>query len=759
MRMIADATRTTGCSAALICRQLDGEFVILAATKDGPLKGIKSTAINAEQADYFGALADRYGNPSPVASHSLAGDGAGGQFVSERTLPVNFHTDDGASVQFAAAVRIGGEGEAFLIVLHDEARAELSAAQIYVLHAQAAHLSTMFELADLRDKVDLVDMTVNRPRVERLRLLESVAIHARDSIIITEAEPFDLPGPRIIYCNAAFARATGYSAAEVIGQTPRILQGPKTDPVSKAKMRAAFEVWQPIEIELLNYRKDGTEFWVELSIVPVADDRGWYTHWVSVQRDITERKQAAELAVRMGLAEVENKALAAEIHERKRVEAALFYAAFHDELTHLRNRAFFMERLSAALERLREGQISACSVLFLDLDQFKIINDSLGHVAGDSLLKEVAQRLRDCVRPQDTLARLGGDEFAILIEDADDLKTPVRVAETIIDELRQPVQLGRQSVFPSCSIGIVHSSDPTATPDDLLRDADIAMYAAKRGDLGDYAIFDASMHDNAVARLSLQTDLRQAVDQNQFHLAYQPVVDPTNGSISGFEALLRWQHPVRGTISPDEFIPVAEELGLIGQIGRWVMRESLAQLGEWQKQFSKPDLRMSFNASATEFVAPDFIGELTKTLSDLHLEPGCVEVEITEGIFLHPLPGVESMIEAARRLGVRIALDDFGTGYSSLSYISQYAVDTIKIDKSFIDRVCTDHRTRAIVELIIRLGGTLDLKIIAEGVETREQVALLTDIGCRSVQGYYFSRPLSVLDAADVLNHQQLLPC
>lgn len=509
---------------------------------------------------------------------------------------------------------------------------------------------------------------------------------------------------------------------------------------------------------MLNYRKDGTEFWVELSIVPVADERGWFTHWVSVQRDITERKEAAELAIRVSVAEFENEALASEIDERKRVEAALLHAAFHDSLTNLRNRAFFMERLSVALGRVRDGQISRLSVLFLDLDQFKTINDSLGHVAGDALLKEVAERLKACIPPHDTLARLGGDEFAILIEDDEGLASPVEVAETIIKTLRRPAQLGRQSVFPSCSIGIVQTSDPTVIPDDLIRDADIAMYAAKRSGFGEYALFDASMHDTAVARLILQTDLRQAVDQNQFHLAYQPVVDPTNGSIFGFEALLRWQHPVRGAVSPDEFIPVAEELGLIRQIGRWVMRESLAQLSEWQKQYSKPELRMSLNASATEFAASDFISDLVTTLSDFRLEPHCVEVEITEGIFLHPLPGVESTIQAARLLGLRIALDDFGTGYSSLSYISRYSIDTIKIDKSFIDRVCIDHRTRAIVELIIRLGSTLDLKVIAEGVETQEQVDVLMEIGCRAIQGYYFARPLSAVNAADILLNQGVLP-
>ena len=225
---------------------------------------------------------------------------------------------------------------------------------------------------------------------ERLRLLESVAVHARDSIVITEAEPLDLPGPRILFCNAAFTRATGYSAEEVLGKTPRILQGPDTDPKARARLRAAFTAWQPIELEVLNYRKDGTPFWVELSIAPVTDDKGWFTHWVSVQRDITERRAAETLAQRMRVTEIQNEALANEIVERRRVEAELLYTAFHDSLTRLRNRAFFMDRLGAAIERQKSGDGAACAVLFLDLDRFKVVNDSLGHAAGDTLLKEIS---------------------------------------------------------------------------------------------------------------------------------------------------------------------------------------------------------------------------------------------------------------------------------------------------------------------------------------------------------------------------------
>jgi diguanylate cyclase (GGDEF)-like protein/PAS domain S-box-containing protein len=730
--IVSHVVRATGCATALICRALDGELAVLAGVQHGPLHGVLPVHLGAT----FARTADRVQIQS----------------IDAPPIALGFVGEHGVKVRFAAAVPVACEDLAYLMVLHDHDRPPLSAAQCYVLRAHAAHLATIFELATLREQSDIVDSAEHRANLERLRLLESVAVHARDSIIITEAEPIDLPGPRIMYCNAAFTAATGYSAADVIGQTPRILQGPKTDPVSRERLRRALTDWEPIEIELVNYRKDGTEFWVELSIVPVANERGWFTHWVSVQRDITERKNAEELSGRVRAAESENQALANEILERKRIEAELLYTAFHDSLTRLRNRPFFMDRLKTALSRQRLGETVACSVLFLDLDRFKVVNDSLGHVEGDALLKEVAGRLKKCVRPQDTLARLGGDEFAILIEDATGLSTPVRVAERIIESLRAPVQLNRTIVFPSCSIGIVQTSDTPTVPEDLIRDADIAMYEAKRSGFGDYAIFDASMHKSAVARLALQTDLRRAVEQKEFHLAYQPIVDPTSGSILSFEALLRWEHPLRGAIAPSDFVPVAEEIGLIRQIDLWVMREACAQLKEWQQLFANPHLKLSVNTSAAEFVDDNFVNDITSVLGEFGLAPECLELEITEGIFLNSSPEIAAKLAAVRRLGVRVALDDFGTGYSSLSYINRYPIDTIKIDKSFIDDVCTNQNTHAIVELIVKLGAALNLNIVAEGVETQDQADALVKIGCTSIQGYFFGKPMSADDVSRALS-------
>lgn len=729
--IVAQAAHATGCAAALIYSPGPDGLTILAATPDGPLRDVYPVPT---------------GGPVLPQAHLC-----GVQVIDGDPATTQFGGEFAADVRFAALASIPGGDGAFLMVLDGKARPRLSAAQGYVLRSQAAHLTTLFELASLSDQLDLLDSSENRANLERLRLLESVAVHARDSIIITEAEPIDLPGPRILYCNAAFTRATGYAEDEVIGLTPRLLQGQNTDPESRARLRRALSAWEPIEIEMINYRKDGTEFWVELSIVPVANERGWFTHWVSVQRDITERKETQELTARVRVAEIENHVLSAEILERKRIQAELQYAAFHDSLTRLRNRSFFMERLGKALARDGSAAPTNCSLLFLDLDRFKIVNDSLGHLQGDALLKEVAQRLRHCVRTQDTLARIGGDEFAILIEDSADLSTPVLIAETILQAMRPPIQLGRQSVFPSCSIGIVHIGEPGAVPDDLMRDADIAMYEAKRAGPGDYAIFDASMHQNAVARLTLQTDLRQAIERGEFHLAYQPIVDPASGSILSLEALLRWNHPVRGAIGPAEFVPVAEELGLIRQIDRWVMREACRQLSEWQHRYANPELRLSINTSAAEFVDADFLGALADVLAQSGLPPQSLELEITEGIFLNASPGIAATIAAVRQMGVRIALDDFGTGYSSLSYINRYPIDTIKIDKSFIDGVVSNSQTRAIVELIVKLGAALNLNIVAEGVETQDQTEVLMRIGCRAIQGYHFARPLAKEDVEALL--------
>jgi len=589
---------------------------------------------------------------------------------------------------------------------------------------------------------------------ERLRLLESVVVNANDAVLITEAEPIDLPGPRIVYCNAAFTKTTGYSEAEILGRTPRLLQSPRTNRKTLDKLRRALTRWKPVEVELLNRRKDGTEFWVELSIVPVTNEVGWFTHWVSVQRDVSDRKAAEETAMRARIAEAENVVLEAEIQERKHVEAKLLYTAFHDDLTKLRNRAFFMDRLTIALNQARKDPASRCAVLFLDLDRFKLVNESLGHRAGDLLLMEVAERLRSCTSPQDTLARVGGDEFALLVENFDEVTAVVRLARRIIEAMRRPLWIGEQEIFTSCSVGVVQAGAQHVLPEELLRDADIAMYQAKRHDTGNYAIFADSMHNSAVKALELQTDLQNAIVRGEFFLQYQPICNSATAAITGFEALIRWNHPQRGLVPPGDFIAAAEETSLIRDIGRWVLREAAVQMCLWRDCFPGLALRLSVNASAEELKDPHFVADVQSTVVSTGLDPRSLQIEVTEGVFLQNPTIIDGIISSIRDLGVRIALDDFGTGYSSLGYLDRYPMDTIKIDRSFVACMLMRPRTKAIVDTIIRLGHALDLEIVAEGVEDETQLQALVAAGCGSVQGYLLGHPLSVEQARAALARQ-----
>ncbi|MDO9336118.1 MAG: EAL domain-containing protein [Caulobacter sp.] len=659
-------------------------------------------------------------------------------------------------IRFFAALQIAwddGSIGGVLLVADTAPHAGLNGATTYVLRTHASQISFVLERQACRE-ADGRKAMAQRSKMERLRLLESVVINANDSVLITEAEPIDLPGPRIVYCNAAFTTTTGYSEEEVIGRTPRLLQSEATDRAALAKLRAALAAWKPVEVELLNRRKDGTEFWVELSIAPVADERGWFTHWVSVQRDVTDRKHAEETTLRARLAEAANQALGAEIKERKRVEDQLLYTAFHDDLTKLRNRPYFMDRLIVSLNRLEGDPGFCCAVLFIDLDRFKMVNDSLGHRAGDLLLMEVARRLESCLRRQDTLARIGGDEFAVLIEDGEGEASAAATAGRIIEAMRQPMWIGKQEVFSSCSIGVVQATAHYRTPEELLRDADIAMYEAKRNDKGSYAIFAGSMHDSAVEALKLQTDLQNALMRNEFFLVYQPICSSGTGEIMGLEALIRWQHPTRGIVSPLEFIAVAEQTGVIRDIGRWVMLEAFGQMRAWCDRFAGLKLRLGINVSGSELQDAGFVADLKEVLATADLGAQDLQLEVTEAIFLRGPEHIERVLSGIRALGVRVALDDFGTGYSSLSYLDRYEIDTLKIDRSFVASMLTRPRTLAIVQNIVNLAHALGLDIVAEGVEQQDQLHMLAEMGCTTVQGYFLSRPMSVSDIEIALAEQ-----
>jgi diguanylate cyclase (GGDEF)-like protein/PAS domain S-box-containing protein len=441
-----------------------------------------------------------------------------------------------------------------------------------------------------------------------------------------------------------------------------------------------------------------------------------------------------------------------DITDRKISEQQLLHNAFHDALTGLPNRALFIDhvKLTIARTKRREGRLFA--VLFLDLDRFKVINDSLGHLIGDQLLVGIARRLEGCLREGDTVARVGGDEFTILLEDIEDEAEAVSVAERVQKELSAPFNLDGHEVFTTVSIGIAPSTTGYDDPEDLLRDADTAMYRAKSLGKARHEVFDRAMHAFTVNLLQLETDLRKALERREMFVLYQPIVALDDFRLCGFEALVRWQHPERGLISPMDFIPVAEDTGQIIAIGEWMLHESCRQMRRWQKLFpGEAPLFVSVNLSAKQFAQPNLTGAVAAVLEKTKLSPRCLKLEITESVVMENIEAATEMLRELRALGVQLAIDDFGTGYSSLSYLHRFPIDTLKIDRSFVTRMVDNSENIEIVRTIVMLAQILGMDVVAEGVETKEQLALLRKLGCENGQGYYFSRPATPTDAEKII--------
>lgn len=445
--------------------------------------------------------------------------------------------------------------------------------------------------------------------------------------------------------------------------------------------------------------------------------------------------------------------------ERKQAEQTLLHNALHDSLTALPNRVLFVDRLQRELARAKRHPEYLFAVLFIDIDSFKMINDSLGHAMGDQLIVEIGRRLKTHLRRddtvsrlgvvddtdfgEDTLARLGGDEYTILLQDIKDPSDTIRAAQRIQEALAIPYTLDAQEVFISASIGIALSTAPHGTPEDLLRDADIAMYRAKALGKARCEVFDTAMHARAVLRLKLETDLRKAVQRKEFRVHYQAIVRLETSRVVGFEALIRWQHPEMGLVGPNEFIGVAEETGLIIPIGNWVLREACQQIRCWQSQYSSchPPLTISVNISPKQFAQPNLVDEIASVLRTSDLNPSCLHLEITENVAIGDEARTESILSQLKDLGVRLSIDDFGTGYSSLNYLRRFPVDTVKIDRSFVSNMDTKDN-REIVRTIIMLAASLGLNVIAEGAETEAQVNDLKTLNCDFGQGYFFSKPV-----------------
>ncbi len=563
------------------------------------------------------------------------------------------------------------------------------------------------------------DVTAWRQSQEQLLLLQTSISRLNDIVIITEAGTLDAPGPRIVFVNDAFERHTGYSRAEALGRTPRLLQGPRTQRTELDRIRTALRQAQPVRAELINYKKSGELFWLELEIVPVEYFSRGHTHWVAVARDITERKAAED--------EIE-------------------HLAFYDALTQLPNRQFLMDSLRLALSRTAHPE-KIGALMFIDLDNFKVLNDTRGHATGDLLLQKVASRLNACVRLRDTVARLGGDEFVVLLEDLGDDPDIARdkariVAQKILASLCEPCELAGHTYDGTCSIGIALIHPNQQSMGDLLKQADLAMYQAKAAGRNALCFFDPQMQAAATASAALSSELRQSLRKQDFLLHYQPQVG--RKGMFGVEALVRWKHPERGVVYPDDFIAQAEESGLILPLGQWVLETACAQLAQWAKRRVTANLSIAVNVSVRQFRHPDFVDMVMAAISQAGIRADLLKLELTETLLAIDMEVTVAKMGTLKRAGVTLSIDDFGIGYSALSYLKHLPLDQLKIDRNFVKDILTDPNDAAIARTIIGLAQSLGLGVVAEGVETEAQRELLARFGCDSYQGHLFCRALPI---------------
>jgi diguanylate cyclase (GGDEF)-like protein/PAS domain S-box-containing protein len=487
-----------------------------------------------------------------------------------------------------------------------------------------------------------------------------------------------------------------------------------------------------VNVEEKETRSDGSVRWVSTTKMPLRDTEGKIVGTFGISRDITQRKEFEEQLERQ---------------------------AFFDPLTQMPNRALFMNRLQHLFQRARRAAGGLrFALLYLDVDRFKGINDGLGHRAGDDLLIEIARRLEHCIRPSDTLARLGGDEFTVLLEDIASEADAVHVAGRINKELATPFLLEGQEVFSNVSVGIAFSSAHYERPEEMLRDADTAMYKAKANGRSRHQVFDVDMHQRAVSLLRLETDLRRGLERDELVPFYQPIVDLKTRQLRGFEALARWRHPTRGLVMPDVFIPMAEETGLIGAIGESMLTQACRQMRSWQLKYPRvPELTISVNVSTRQLAQANVADQVQRILTETGLAPTSLTLEITESALMQNLKASSLVIQRLHDLAVRLHIDDFGTGYSSLAYLHNFPIDTLKVDKSFVNRMTTGPGQGEIVKAIVALAQNLGMGVTAEGVETTAQESALRELNCNSAQGYLFSRPVPADEAEQIIVHGVLV--
>ncbi len=446
-----------------------------------------------------------------------------------------------------------------------------------------------------------------------------------------------------------------------------------------------------------------------------------------------------------------------DVSERKSNEEQMIHDALHDTLTSIPNRTLLLDRIRQSLVRRKRYPKTSFAIIFIDLDRFRLVNESLGHIHGDELLQLISARLKETIPIGDTVARLGGDEFSILLQDINSVRDVEVIAKDIQNLFSKPFFLGEREVFASASMGIAHSDNDYKTPEEILRDAELAMYRAKREGKSQSIVFQPQFRQSSLSPIDLDTDLRRALDRDEMELHYQPIISMRDRTISGFEALLRWSHRSRGVISPNEFIPLAEETGLIYDLGQWVLGKACKQIAAWNKSKKKEDqLEISINLSSRQFSDPNLVEGIVENIEKSGFDAEFLKIEITESALMQNAQRSVSMLNQLKDLNIKVCVDDFGTGYSSLSYLHTFPIDTLKIDRSFVHDMSRNFRNMEIIRTIIMLAHNLKLDVIAEGVETGEQDAQLSALGCQFAQGFYFSRPINSSDAALLIqqNHQ-----
>lgn len=557
------------------------------------------------------------------------------------------------------------------------------------------------------DLIIMRDITLRKTAEEKLRIHTSAMSAASDQIFIADADGM------IEFVNPSFERETGYSSEEIVGKSINILKCERQDDSFYDDLWHTVCSGRPWKGEITTERKNASFCTEDMTITPVKNDCGEIERFVGIKRDISEKKSYEKQLDRM---------------------------AHHDHLTGLPNRLLFADRLNQSLSRARRKS-APLAVMFLDLDRFKTINDTLGHSTGDLLLKSVAERVSDCIREADTVARMGGDEFTVILTESQNQADVLAVAQRILDSLAEPFDVAGHELFVTTSIGIsIYPSDGVDV-ETLVRNADAAMYRAKEQGRNNYQLCSWAVNAAALEKFELETALRRAVERNEFLAHYQPRVNLHTGEIVGLEALVRWQHPELGLISPAQFIPIAEETGLIVPIGEWVVKEACEQNKRWQDS-GLPKIPVAVNISPRQFRHDDLVESIAAILEETRLAPEYLELEVTENAIMHRPIVAANSLRRLKEMGIRISIDDFGTGQSSLSYLKRFPLDTIKIDQSFVKDITTDPDDSAIAQAIISMAQTLGLGVIAEGVETLEQLELLKSLGCNEVQGYFISRPM-----------------